>query len=109
MCVQGDLKCLGLLCRDRGLVLSVLWCPDECEVGSCGCNQKGDENGYKRDKRVVTGMDALWGYLQCTLNAAMRVRCIQGHYSVPQSRCDPRLCDASTDLYSFDFVDVTSK
>lgn len=48
------------------------------------------------------------------LNAAMRVCCIQGHYSVPQSRCDPRLCDVSSVLFFilysiFDFVDVTSK
>lgn len=31
----------GLLCRDCSLVLRTLVCNDECEISSCGCNQKG--------------------------------------------------------------------
>lgn len=40
MCVQRDMRYLGLLYRACGLALRNL-CNNECEVGPCGCNQKG--------------------------------------------------------------------
>lgn len=92
----------GLLCRDCSLVLRTLVCNDECEVGSCGYNQKGMGMAIRKIKRVKTGgwlLELFPRYV--LLNAAMRVCCIQGHYSVPQSRCDPRLCDVSSVLFLF--------
>ena len=96
MCVQGDMRYLRLLYPACGLVLRTfvqwwmwgrpLWLQSE---------RNGDS--YKRDKsgdRV-----ALFGYLWWTPNAAIWVCCIQGHYSVPQSRCDPRLCDVSSYIF----------
>lgn len=45
----------GLLCRDCSLVLRTLVCNDECEVGSCGYNQKGMGMAIRKIKRVKTG------------------------------------------------------
>lgn len=58
-------------------------------------------NGYKKDKESEDRGMAFGAISEVLLNAAMRVCCIQGHYSVPQSRCDPRLCDVSSVLFLF--------